>query len=1226
MTKESNRLRELFDRALQFSDETERSLFIDEICRDNLELKQKLEKLVEAYFEAGSFLDISPEVTYDRSPDSVPTANAQAEQSTLSNGEAEGSTLGPYLLKKKIGEGGYGVVYAAEQLRPVRRDVAVKLIKPGMDSREVIARFNLERQALAVMEHPSIATILDAGTADSGSPYFVMELVDGTSITQYCDRYRLTLRERLELFILVCNGVQHAHQKGVIHRDLKPGNILVTRQDSKPQPKIIDFGIAKAMDHMSSYKTQETGRWQLVGTPIYMSPEQAASKNKLIDARSDIYSLGVLLYELLTGQTPISSDELSDLSFSEFIQKIKTGDTPRPSSQLSSSNTNLEEVAKKRQVTPKRLRNFVVGDLDWIVAKALERDIDQRYESAGALGRDIERFIDNDPIDAGPPSATYRIRKFVRKHWVSLATATAFAAVLVTATTVSIIQAMNATHNAGVAKAALDAESEALAAEAVRRKQFEDSLEFMMATYRIQQPTGFSPKLSILDILDIRKGAIQERFNDDPETKVKILVAIADSYNFFGFPEFAEEVLTEALQICESQLLPSSEINEARCSLAYSLYKQHRFREVVRVSNEVQIDGSHLDDEQRFQLLKLAAEANYSIGQYQEAIQLAERVLAMGASHPSTGNHRIIAAKAIIGKANLKLGNTKLLAEVTREIGDSIGAVDVQRYPATLDTLAVFAQEMFDDEQSEAEALVKRILSVVQERYGKQHRFYIFFYALLADMDSQQVRTAEAIRKRTELIDIIYSLEVLDLATVVSMKSRLGRDISRAGSRDQGLKLLEEAYGIAKTYYGTTHEITLTAEFLLANCLEEQDQAEKALGVALSALKLSKENLHAHNDLTRSCLSLVADIYGKTGRDELSIQYLEELADSQKKLFGEYSLKYLDSVLRLSKLYASSEEPERGVELAEKYFDMARQHYGTDHRLTWMLSYAIGFATAKAGRPEEAIQILERTLENQKRLLPENDPDILFTLLELGTQLAATGNERKALNVGIEAFEIAKKAWGARLATAVVVEDVVEVANKLGDREAAISLYEELLEIELEYYRDDSFQLVRTQQALSMQYIAAGQFDNAEKSYDQMLLRLRTHFPRHERLIVHHAWAGKDFRVARQFRQAHKFFEQAITVCKKYAPDTRLQMNLQMDSGYALYQYVETLPEEHPERDAMLELVETRLLASYQALNEKFSDIPDDSLILPRRELKLAIAKMYDMWGEPKLAEEWREK
>jgi WD40 repeat protein/serine/threonine protein kinase len=377
---------------------------------------------------------------------------------SLAPAEQAAGRIGPYKLLHPLGEGGMGTVYLAEQERPIRRRVALKVIKPGMDSAQVIARFEAERQALALMDHPHIARVLDAGTTEGGRPYFVMDLVKGVPITDYCDQNRLAPKERLELFIPICQAIQHAHQKGIIHRDIKPSNVLVTLHDGKAVPKVIDFGIAKAIEQRLTERTLFTQLGAVIGTPEYMSPEQAGLSGLDVDTRSDIYSLGVLLYELLTGSTPLRRETLRQAGFEEMMRRIREEEPPRPSTRLSQSVDTLPSISARRQTEPPRLRKLVRGELDWIVMKALEKDRTRRYETASGLARDLERYLHDEPVEAGPPSAAYRLKKYARKHRVGLATASAFAGVLVVGTVISTVAAIRAMR---AEKVAILAENEA---------------------------------------------------------------------------------------------------------------------------------------------------------------------------------------------------------------------------------------------------------------------------------------------------------------------------------------------------------------------------------------------------------------------------------------------------------------------------------------------------------------------------------------------------------------------------------------------------------------------------------------------------------------------------------------------------------------------------------------------------------------------------------------------
>jgi serine/threonine protein kinase len=397
--------------ALRQPSPTDRDAFLDKACGSDQPLRKRLTELLAAHARAGGFLN-SPVATCAFTVEPPP-------------GETPGTVIGAYKLIEQIGEGGFGVVFLAEQQRPVRRKVALKVVKPGMDTRQVVARFEAERQALAMMDHPNIARVLDGGATDSGRPYFVMDLVRGLPITEYCDQNQLSAPKRLELFISVCRAVQHAHQKGIIHRDLKPSNVLVTLHDGTPTVKVIDFGIAKSLGQQLTEKTLVTGFAQMVGTPLYMSPEQAEQSGEDMDTRSDIYSLGVLLYELLTGTTPFEKQRLNKVGYDEMRRIIREVDPPKPSTRLSTLGKAATTISQQRQSDPRCLSQLFRGELDWIVMKSLEKDRNRRYESASALAADVQRHLSDEPVMARPPSNRYRLGKFLRKRRRRVLTAAA---------------------------------------------------------------------------------------------------------------------------------------------------------------------------------------------------------------------------------------------------------------------------------------------------------------------------------------------------------------------------------------------------------------------------------------------------------------------------------------------------------------------------------------------------------------------------------------------------------------------------------------------------------------------------------------------------------------------------------------------------------------------------------------------------------------------------------
>ena len=512
--------------------------------------------IIEGIFDAGS-ADVTGAASI--------TVDAPAPRIIL---EGPGSRIGPYKLLQLIGEGGMGVVYMAEQEKPVRRRVALKIIKPGMDTRQVIARFEAERQALAMMDHQHIAKVFDAGDTDSGRPYFVMELVKGVPINEYCDRNRLTPRERLELFVPVCQAIQHAHQKGIIHRDIKPSNLLVTLADGQPLVKVIDFGVAKAVDQRLTERTMFTQLGQIVGTLEYMSPEQAEMGGLDIDTRSDIYSLGVVLYELLTGSSPLERAKLREAGYAELLRRIREDETPKPSTRLSDSKASLPTISAQRRTEPAKLTKLIRGELDWIVMKALEKDRTRRYETANGLSRNIQRYLDGDPVEAGPPSATYRLRKFARRHRALLTTASLFAALLVTGAVVSTVLAVRASRAEVATREALirvrdeeaktqqaltratEEEKKAKLSEAEARAVLNFFQSKVLAAGRPEgQEGGLGKDVTLRAAVDAAERGIGESFAGQPAAEASVRDTLGQTYYYLGMSDPAIRQYERALSL-----------------------------------------------------------------------------------------------------------------------------------------------------------------------------------------------------------------------------------------------------------------------------------------------------------------------------------------------------------------------------------------------------------------------------------------------------------------------------------------------------------------------------------------------------------------------------------------------------------------------------------------------------------------------------------------------------
>jgi serine/threonine protein kinase/tetratricopeptide (TPR) repeat protein len=669
---QQERLEQLFNAALTKGSWAERAAFLDGACGDDPLLRASVETLLKAHDRAGSFLDM-PVVDPDATVESPPAT------------EGPGTRIGNYKLLQLIGEGGFGAVYMAEQEEPVRRKVALKIIKLGMDTKQVIARFEAERQALALMDHPNIARVLDAGATETGRPYFVMELVKGITITEYCDKSKLSTRQRLELFLPICQAVQHAHQKSIIHRDIKPNNVLVTLHDSTPVPKVIDFGIAKATSQRLTEKTLFTEFRQFIGTPEYMSPDQAEISGLDVDTRTDIYSLGVLLYELLTGTTPFDGAALRKASYSEIQRIIRELEPEKPSTRVATLAAKGTDIGVLRQTEPATLSRLIRGDLDWIVMKAMEKDRTRRYGAASELASDIQRHLNHEPVLAGPPSVTYKFSKFVRRNRVAVTAGALIGLTVVVGLSLATLGFVQATR----AQAALEVQRDA--AETARRdaeaaraseqqhrqlaeasaqrahKEAVDSAavnEFLQAMLASVDPSrALGREVTVRYVLDeaaeqLAEGALAEQ----PEAEADVRMTLGRTYEALGHYGAAETHLREAVAL-RAQALGAEHQDTLRSNraLAGVLRVRGKFAEaeaLLRQTAETQrrvLGAEHVDTLTTMTELALAL---WGPGRFAEAESIHRRTLeiqrrVLGDEHIET-----LKSMAYLGVACRALGKT----------------------------------------------------------------------------------------------------------------------------------------------------------------------------------------------------------------------------------------------------------------------------------------------------------------------------------------------------------------------------------------------------------------------------------------------------------------------------------------------------------------------------------------------------------------------------------------
>lgn len=785
------RVKSIFEEVVERPSELQESL-LSELCGGDACLRSDVERLLTAHGRAGAFLESPPTL-----------GDAHLKPSEADVGPRIGDRIGPYSLVEVLGEGGFGTVFRAEQEAPIRRTVALKLLKPGMDTREVVRRFKAERQALALMDHPNIATALDAGATVAGRPYFVMELVQGAPLTEFCDQQRLGLTERLDLMIEVCNAVQHAHQKGIIHRDLKPSNLLVTHGDGRPAPKIIDFGVAKAIDPRRAGQTLMTASQQLVGTPAYMSPEQARPVGGDVDTRSDIYSLGVILYELITGVLPYDRRAIREATLSEFQQMVLEHCPPRPSTRLSrlaeheslageQGAHSLDEIAALRGVSPRGLRTRLRGDLDWIVMKCLEKDRERRYAAAGDLARDLERHQRNEPVLAGPPSARYRVQKFVQRHRGAVLATCSVALALILGLALAISGFVSAESARQLAeKRRLEAVDHALRAETEARKAqaVNEFLQKMLASANPRERAA-GDDVTVRQVLREASARLSDgSLAEQPEIEAAVRMTVGAAHRELAQYAEAEAQFRRAIELRERlHGRGSVEFADALCGLAavQELNDQHEdserhFREALAINRAKR---RPTDREFIVNLSDLATSLN-SRKRFAEAEALNREALAAARLAGGDSNPDLADPLNNLGLTLSALGRIAEAEACFREALQINQAQAGRQLPAiatNLDNLATALVAL--SRPDEAEAVYHEALQIREALFGDSHPDVAYTlhnlaalqFALKRDLAGIEalLRRAYEILKRIDGLAHLDTLTVLDsLVSVVGVSGKL---------------------------------------------------------------------------------------------------------------------------------------------------------------------------------------------------------------------------------------------------------------------------------------------------------------------------------------------------------------------------------------------------------------------------------------------------------------------
>ena len=734
------RIEELFHAAADLP-AAARSELLDRECASAPELRARLEAMLEQADRDETLLAPSP---------------AEGPRELV---EGPGTVIDRYKLLQVIGEGGFGVVYMAEQQQPVVRKVALKIIKLGMDTREVVARFEAERQALAMMDHPSIAKVLDGGATATGRPYFVMELVRGVAITDYCDRNNLSTRERLELFAEVCQAVQHAHQKGVIHRDIKPSNVMVTLHDGRPVAKVIDFGVAKAMHARLTDKTLFTAYQHFIGTPAYMSPEQAEMSGLDIDTRTDIYSLGVLLYELLTGTTPFDTSSLLGAGIAEIQRILREEQPPRPSLRISTS-AEATVAARRRQVDAAGLSKLLRGDLDWIVMKALEKDRTRRYAAASDLAADVRRHLNDEPVEASPPSAAYRLRKLLVRHRAWVASAALVALALVGGILGTGLGMLEAARQRDVAR------HEAEHARVVT--------DFLVDNLELSDPeVALQPEVTVRTLLDRASAQVAERFAGQPQAEARMRATIGRSYESLGEHRLAEVHLRRAVELFDRiGVSDPADFYDVLWTLVNVLFRLDHDDAYAFVQRARQVGHDHI----RSRHAELASKLDRFLAEIDE--------------------HKLAADPADLEPAGLLFADAARTAERVLEPGDPL-------WPIVADSFLSAGYSLwYTPNEASGEPFFAETLKIQQRELGPGHPTTAETLGVLAGVLNRAGKAAEAesrLRDSLEAMRRTYPPGNFHLGLAESM---LGANLAAQGRYAEAEPLLLSGHEVMTAHFG----------------------------------------------------------------------------------------------------------------------------------------------------------------------------------------------------------------------------------------------------------------------------------------------------------------------------------------------------------------------------------------------------------------------------------------